>query len=225
MGCSPHPRVGISPQSGGLCIRLTRHRSPISATPTRWRSRSATRPQTERCAPRGRRLQPALCKTRVSTSSWWARARAAFAALAAARTGARTLLSERADGLGGTGVYSPVGLVCQFYARDGRPINTGIHRELFPAAYRDWRGTFHDTDPVPVYDECELAATYRRLAAAEPLLTVWTGRQLTAVERDGDGGVGAGALHGGAPEADGRGGTRCHGGLVTSAATAFAAVQ
>ncbi|GDY13676.1 hypothetical protein LBMAG53_25540 [Planctomycetota bacterium] len=107
------------------------------------------------------------------------------AAVAAARSGARTLLAERGSSVGGTGVHAPVGLVCQFYARDGRPVNTGIHRELFTEAYDSWHGTFADTDPVPVYDEAVLAARYRRLVAAEPQLTVWTDARMTAVERDG----------------------------------------
>lgn len=107
------------------------------------------------------------------------------AALAAARGGARTLLIEQGAGLGGTGVFSPVGLVCQFYDRAGRAVNTGIHRELFPEPYRNWRGTFNDSDPVPVYDERILAATYARLIAAESRLALRLGRAVTAVRRAG----------------------------------------
>lgn len=106
------------------------------------------------------------------------------AALAAARTGAHTLLIEAAPALGGTGVHAPVGLVCQFYARDGRPVNTGIHRELFPEAYA-WNGRFDDGDIVPVYDEAVLASRYRALCAAEPRLTVRCGAGVVAVRRDG----------------------------------------
>jgi hypothetical protein len=112
------------------------------------------------------------------------------AALAAARSGARTLLIERAPGLGGTGVHAPVGLVCQFFARDGRPVNTGIHRELFPEAYA-WNGRFDDQDPVPVYDEALLAGRYRALCAAEPYLAVRCGAGVVAVERAGRRLVGA----------------------------------
>jgi hypothetical protein len=106
------------------------------------------------------------------------------AALASARQGADTLLLERAEQLGGTGVHSPVGLVCQFFDRSGRAVNTGIHRELFPDAYA-WNGRFDDQDPVPVYDERDLAERYRRLCAAEPRLRVLTRAEVAAARRDG----------------------------------------
>lgn len=106
------------------------------------------------------------------------------AALAAARTGARTLLIERAPALGGTGVHAPVGLVCQFFAKDGRPVNTGIHRELFPEAYA-WNGRFDDQDLVPVYDETVLAGRYRTLCTAEPRLAVRCGAGVAETVRDG----------------------------------------
>ncbi len=106
------------------------------------------------------------------------------AALAAARQGADTLLLERAEQLGGTGVHSPVGLVCQFYDRSGRPVNTGIHRELFPEAYA-WTGRFGDQDMVPVYDERVLAERYRSLCAAEPRLRVLAGADAATAGRSG----------------------------------------
>ncbi|THF79889.1 FAD-dependent oxidoreductase [Cohnella fermenti] len=92
------------------------------------------------------------------------------AALAAARLSRRVLLIEQADQVGGTGVFSSVSLICQFRDSTGRPINDGIHRELFPAAY-----THYNEQLVPTYDERDLAAAYRRLIDAEPGLTVWTG--------------------------------------------------
>lgn len=105
------------------------------------------------------------------------------ATLAAARLDCRVLLIERMDEIGGTGVHSPVGLVCKFRDHAGKPINNGIHRELFPQAYRN---IGLGEEKVPVYDERELKAAYERLLAAEPLLTVWTGTELKrATVRDG----------------------------------------
>ncbi|GBG11854.1 FAD-dependent oxidoreductase [Paenibacillus agaridevorans] len=92
------------------------------------------------------------------------------AALAAARLQQRVLLIEQADEVGGTGVFSSVSLICEFRDRGGRPINSGIHRELFPAAY-----THYSEQVVPTYDEQQLKANYNKLLGAEPLLTIWTG--------------------------------------------------
>lgn len=107
------------------------------------------------------------------------------AALSAARTGARTLLLEKAREIGGTGVHSPVSLICKFHGRDHRPINIGIHRELFPHAYLHSTWDKRATAPRLTYDEKELAAAYRRLLAAEANLTVRTGCGVAGLSRDG----------------------------------------
>jgi choline dehydrogenase-like flavoprotein len=103
------------------------------------------------------------------------------AAIAAARQGARTLLVETGAEIGGTGVHSPLGLICQFWDRAGQPISRGLHREFFPVAY--------DRSVVPgtvlSYDHRELQAKYRAALAAEPQLTVVTGTPVLAVEREG----------------------------------------
>mgnify|MGYP001264861361 CR=1 FL=1 len=103
------------------------------------------------------------------------------AALAAARLGRKVLLIEQAEQIGGTGVFSSVSLICQFRDSRGRPITSGIHRELFPRAY-----THYSEQRVPTYDERDLAAVYAELIGAEPNLTVWTGCSVTEAEtRDG----------------------------------------
>ena len=107
------------------------------------------------------------------------------AALAAARGGARTLLLEKHAEIGGTGVHSPVSLVCIFHGRDHRPINLGIHQELFPEAYALSTRDRRPTAVRPTYDERVLKSRYTRLLAAEPLLTVRTGTAVVAVRREG----------------------------------------
>ena len=107
------------------------------------------------------------------------------AALAAARTGARTLLLEKALEVGGTGVHSPVSLVCKFHGRDHRAINLGIHRELFPDAYAHSTWDFRPGARRLTYDEQNLLATYKRLLAAEPNLTLITGCGVAGLAREG----------------------------------------
>lgn len=100
------------------------------------------------------------------------------AALAAARLQMRVLLIEQAKEVGGTGVFSSVSLVCTFRDSWGKPITSGIHRELFPASY-----THYNEKLVPTYDEQELKAAYERLLASEPTLTVWTDCKVTQAEK------------------------------------------
>lgn len=104
-------------------------------------------------------------------------------ALAAARSGASCLLLEKAPAIGGTGVFSPVSLVCKFHGRDHRPINLGIHRELFPEAYLHSTWDFRPTALRLTYDEKKLAERYRSLIAAEPNLKVITGEGVASVVR------------------------------------------
>lgn len=107
------------------------------------------------------------------------------AALAAARCGASVVLLEAAAEIGGTGVHSPVSLVCKFHGRDHRPINLGLHRELFPHVY------VHSTwDRRPealrlTYDEADLRRRYRELLAAEPSIEVRTSAAVLAAEVEG----------------------------------------
>jgi choline dehydrogenase-like flavoprotein len=94
------------------------------------------------------------------------------AAVSAARAGARVLLIEAAKEIGGTGVHSPVALVCQFFDSNGRYINDGLHREFFPHSYEVPPGAESS------YDERDLAERYRRAIAGEPNLTLWTGTRV-----------------------------------------------
>lgn len=107
------------------------------------------------------------------------------AALAAARCGARTLLLEKAARIGGTGVHSPVSLICKFHGSDHRPINIGIHRELFPHAYLHSTRDFRASAPRLTYDERELESAYARLLGKEPNLTVKTSWGVGDVLREG----------------------------------------
>lgn len=101
------------------------------------------------------------------------------AAVAAARAGATVLLVEAAPEIGGTGVHSPVALICGFTDKSGRHINEGLHREFFPHAYQVAPGEESS------YDERDLRERYRRAIAGEPRLAVWTGARVEAVETAG----------------------------------------
>jgi hypothetical protein len=107
------------------------------------------------------------------------------AALAAARAGARVLLAEKTPNLGGTGVHSAVALICRFHGTDHRPINIGLHAELFPEVYRYSTCDSRPECPRLTYDEKELAATYQRLIARENRLTVRLRAGVAAVHRAG----------------------------------------
>ncbi|TNJ65553.1 FAD-dependent oxidoreductase [Paenibacillus hemerocallicola] len=108
------------------------------------------------------------------------------AALAAARLRRSVLLVEEMKEIGGTGVHSAVSLICMFRDKNGRPINNGIHRELFPQAYTVGKGLFDVEETVPTYDEKELKEKYEALLKAEPLIAVWTDCKVTGVVTETD---------------------------------------
>lgn len=93
------------------------------------------------------------------------------AAVAAARGGSRVALLESAAEIGGTGVHSPVGLVCTWFDVTGRPINKGLYAEILPYLYAP---DGNPRDDIHTYREEELKAAYLRLLAAEPNLSVFT---------------------------------------------------
>ncbi|MDA3873608.1 MAG: FAD-dependent oxidoreductase [Kiritimatiellae bacterium] len=102
------------------------------------------------------------------------------ASLGAARAGAKTILIEKASQVGGTGVHSPVGLVCTYCDASGRPINRGVHAEYVPYIYRPNGPTYCQT-----YDEHQLLERYESLLRAEKNITVLTDTAVTGVEKDG----------------------------------------
>lgn len=105
------------------------------------------------------------------------------AAVAAARGGCRVALLESAPEIGGTGVHSPVGLVCSWFDAAGRPINRGLYEEILPYLYAP---DSHPREDIHTYREEELKASYLRLLEAEPRLSVFTSCAVThAVGRNG----------------------------------------
>ena len=110
------------------------------------------------------------------------------AAVAGARAGARILLIEAGDVIGGTGVHSPVGLVCTYRDSSDRPINVGLHREFFPHVYE--RSVPADPQPAQVwfgsrletYDHRDLLTRYQRALAGESNLTVLPATCVVAAE-------------------------------------------
>jgi len=104
------------------------------------------------------------------------------AALAAARTGSNVLLVEKANEIGGTGIHSPVSLICKFHGTDHRPINIGIHRELFPNAYLSSTRDHRPSAKRLTYDEEELLIRYKELLSREPLIELRTSCGVKSVE-------------------------------------------
>ena len=97
------------------------------------------------------------------------------AAVTSARTGAETLLLEKMAEIGGTGVHSPVALVCSFADRSGRYVIDGLHREFFPYCYQG------DPFAMYTYNEQDLLRRYRDAVAGEPLLTCATSATVESV--------------------------------------------
>ncbi len=115
------------------------------------------------------------------------------AALAASRTGARTLLVERSAQLGGTGANALVHTFCGLFHPDvshppqwlnpGIPTEIGEH--LLTASGRnkpDLMGRVY----VLRHEPAEFARLAARLCAAEPALTLRTAADLVSLRRDGD---------------------------------------
>lgn len=103
------------------------------------------------------------------------------AAVQAARLRSSVLMVEKASDIGGTGVHSPVGLVCKFHRRDTHePITRGLHQELFQEAYA-WQGEYQDNDVLPTYDHRVLRKRYKDLIDALPNLEVITSTGVVAV--------------------------------------------
>jgi len=103
------------------------------------------------------------------------------AAVGAARDGVKTLLIERAPQIGGTGVYSPLGILCGMGPGADQNVNNGFLPELYPHLFP--RRICDQI--IPFYDAGESAVQYRKLVEQEPNLTVWTSTRVVScnVER------------------------------------------
>ncbi len=104
------------------------------------------------------------------------------AAIASSRLGVSTVLIEKEPLIGGTGVHSPVALVCKWRDSSGRPVNAGLVKKFFPRAFHD---DIDDSINL-TYDEEELLAAYRREIAGCETLAVWESAEVVEVEKAGD---------------------------------------
>lgn len=97
--------------------------------------------------------------------------------------GCRVALLEAAPQIGGTGVHSPVDLVCTWFDKSGRFINRGLYEEILPYLYNP---ESLKKSVIQTYDEAELKETYLRLLGRENNLKVLTSSPVLEVEvRDG----------------------------------------
>ena len=120
------------------------------------------------------------------------------AAVAAARAGARTVLVERENFLGGTGVTALHRYLCGLYANGpsepAATLNPGLAREVV-ARLRALAPASH---PLPMgrgwgfpFEPAHLRAVYENLAEGEANLARLTSSTVQAVERGEDGGIGS----------------------------------
>lgn len=97
------------------------------------------------------------------------------AAVGAARAGVRTLLIEAESRIGGTGVFSPLGILCGLGPDSQQNVNVGFLPELYPHLFP----TRSSDDAIPYYNAEELAERYQTLIRQEDNLTVWTSTRVT----------------------------------------------
>jgi hypothetical protein len=102
------------------------------------------------------------------------------AAVAAARAGVKVLLIEGASRIGGTGVYSPLGILCGLGPGAKQNVNNGFLPELYPHLFPS--RTCDET--ITYYNAEELAVRYRQLVEKEPNLTVWVSTSVVACDVD-----------------------------------------
>lgn len=100
------------------------------------------------------------------------------AAVAASRAGAKTLLIEKNDRIGGTGVFSPLGILCGVGPTATTNVNLGFLPELYPNLYP----TRKRDNIIPYYGAQELSERYQALVEAESNLTIWTSTTVSSCE-------------------------------------------
>lgn len=105
-------------------------------------------------------------------------------AIAAARLGLRVALIEKEGVIGGTGVHSPVGLICHFRNSELKPIVRGLHEVFFPEGY-GIRGDFTEDDTVPTYNEDVLLVRYHEALKKYPNIELVTGFKIDNVQSSG----------------------------------------
>jgi len=100
------------------------------------------------------------------------------AAVAAARAGADVLLIEGASQIGGTGVHSPLGILCGLGPGANRNVNNGFLPELYPHLFP----TRKCEETITYYNADELARRYQQLVDGEPRLRVWTSTRVSSCQ-------------------------------------------